>query len=101
MLSISRLYLPLVFTGLACLSAAAQPPAAPPAPPPPPPASAVAATVNGKAIPELAVYRALLGVPPDKHAEARAEIIKHLGDNILLDQYLETLKISVEKKEVD
>jgi peptidyl-prolyl cis-trans isomerase C len=60
-----------------------------------------AATVNGQAIPELAVYRALRQFPQSEHAVARKEIINHLIDNALIDQYLNLLKITVEPAEVD
>lgn len=60
-----------------------------------------AATVNGQAIPELAVYRALRQFPQSEHAVARKEIINHLVDNALIDQYLNLLKIAVEPAEVD
>src|SRR5207248_8983041 len=43
--------------------------------PPPPAADAVAVTVNGQAIPELAVYRGLLRVPPKHREAARKEIV--------------------------
>jgi parvulin-like peptidyl-prolyl isomerase len=102
----------------------AQPPAmppggAPPAPPGMPPAAAVvppvtpppakpevrptgtAATVNGKAIPEVAVYRALRQFP-DAHKElARKEIVSHLIENVLIDQYLDAIKVTVADKDVD
>ena len=84
---------------------ATQPPApVVPAVTPPPPAvrpTGTAATVNGQAIPELAVYRALRQFPQSEHAVARKEIINHLVDNALIDQYLNLLKITVEPAEVD
>src|SRR5437870_1272536 len=65
---------------------AAQPAPAPAATPAPAPAAvpapadnAVAATVNGQPIPEKAVRRALeRGVPPDRWAQARQEILNYL-----------------------
>jgi parvulin-like peptidyl-prolyl isomerase len=69
--------------------------------PPPPPADAVAATVNGQPIPEMAVYRGLKRVPPDKHGEARPEIVNFLIDNTLIDQYLQQMQVAVDKKEVE
>lgn len=60
-----------------------------------------AATVNGQAIPEVAVYRALRQFPVAEHAIARKEILNHLIDNALIDQYLNLLKVSVEPAEVD
>jgi peptidyl-prolyl cis-trans isomerase C len=94
------------------------PPAAPPVTPPalpgvqppvtPPAAKAPevrptgnAATVNGKAIPEVAVYRALRQFP-DQHKEmARKEILSHLIENALIDEYLNALKMTVDEKDVD
>jgi peptidyl-prolyl cis-trans isomerase C len=101
-------------------SATAQPPGAPPAGggTPPPPASLVppvtpaqkapevrptgtAATVNGQVIPEVAVYRALRQFP-DPHKEmARKEIMAHLIENALIDQYLTALKVTVDDKAVE
>lgn len=72
----------------------------PPAKPlPPPPANAIAATVNGQTIPELAVYRAMGRAP--NAPDLRKEVVNFLIDNILIDQYLNALKVNVEKKEID
>jgi parvulin-like peptidyl-prolyl isomerase len=60
-----------------------------------------AATVNGQPITELAVQRGLKRVPPAHRDEARGEIIDYLVDNILLDQYLQQLRIEVAPKDVD
>jgi peptidyl-prolyl cis-trans isomerase C len=65
-----------------------------------PPANAVAATVNGQPIPEVAVQRALRAVPPEKHAEARPEILSFLIETTLLDQHLVAIKVNVDAKEV-
>jgi peptidyl-prolyl cis-trans isomerase C len=73
----------------------------PPAPPPLPPAGAVAATVNGREIPELAVYRALLPVPEEHRGKARQEIISLLIENALIDQYLEQLHVEVNPDAVE
>ncbi|MFO0864383.1 MAG: peptidylprolyl isomerase [Gemmataceae bacterium] len=70
-----------------------------PPPPPPPPADAVAATVNGTAIPELSVYRGMLRGPMTP--EARKEVVNYLVDNLIVDQYLVQLKVEPEAKEVD
>ena len=78
----------------------------PPAPtgkvelPPPPAREVIAARVNGQPIPELAVYRGLLRVPPQRREESRKDVIKYLIDNAIVDQYLTQLKIQVEAKEV-
>ena len=64
------------------------------------PANAVAATVNGQPIPEVAVQRALRAVPPEKHAEARPEILSFLIETALLDQHLVGIKVNVDPKEV-
>lgn len=69
--------------------------------PPPPPATAVAANVNGQDIPEIAVYRAFLHDPSSYTPENRKDLINHLVDNVLVDQYLTQLKIVVEPKDVD
>ncbi|MCS7045904.1 MAG: peptidylprolyl isomerase [Gemmataceae bacterium] len=69
--------------------------------PPPPPATAIAATVNGQPIPELSVYRGLLREPPKNWPTARKEVLNYLIDNVLVDQYLIQLKITVDPKEVE
>ena len=72
-----------------------------PAPPPMPPAGAVAASVNGRDIPELAVYRALVPVPAEQRDKARPEIIKLLIENALIDQYLEQLQVVADPAAVE
>jgi len=67
--------------------------------PPPPPVGAVAATVNGAEVSEIAVYRAMLRGPMTP--EARREVIGYLVDNVIVDQYLTQLKIEPEAKDVD
>ncbi len=69
--------------------------------PPPPPATAVAATVNGEAIKELAVYRALSRIPPQHWDKARPEVVNYLIENTLIDQYLERLKIPVDPQKIE
>jgi len=106
MLRVCCRVLPVLLLGLGLASATAQeaiprPAAAPAAAPPPPPANAVAATVNGQAIPELALFRATRVVPEAKRAEARAEILNYLIDNVLLDQHLRQQKVEVDAKAVD
>jgi peptidyl-prolyl cis-trans isomerase C len=95
--------------------ALAQNPAAPPAgekiPPPtptptpmvdtPPPADAIAATVNGQPIPEMAVFRGLLGVNVQFRDKARTQVLNYLVDNLVVEQYLTQLKVQVEAKEVE
>ncbi|MBN9120069.1 MAG: peptidylprolyl isomerase, partial [Planctomycetes bacterium] len=114
----------LVLGSALAASAVAQPPGAPPGGAPPvaplvPPVTpapgagglpapkpevrptGTAATVNGQAIPEVAVYRALRQFP-DAHKEmARKEIMAHLIENALIDQYLTALKVTVEEKDVE
>jgi peptidyl-prolyl cis-trans isomerase C len=89
---------------------AAVPPTAPPMTPPvvttPPAAPEVrpegtAATVSGQAIPEVAVYRALRQFPKTEQEAARKEILGHLVENVVIDQYLTALKITAEPAEVD
>jgi peptidyl-prolyl cis-trans isomerase C len=76
-------------------------PAGLPPPPPLPAAGAVAACVNGRDIPELAVYRALVPVPEDQRAKARQDIVSVLVENALQDQYLEQLQVPVDPAVVD
>lgn len=70
-------------------------------PPPPPPATAVAANVNGQDIPELAVYRAFMHDYNSYNPENRKDLINHLVDNMLVDQYLSQLKIAVDQVEIE
>jgi peptidyl-prolyl cis-trans isomerase C len=83
--------LAVVLAGPAMLAQAQQPPAA----------NVVAATVNGQPIPEVAIYRAVMGAPPSRYAELRPEVLNFLIDNALVDQYLEQAKVAVDAKEVD
>jgi peptidyl-prolyl cis-trans isomerase C len=76
-------------------------PASPAVPAPTPVSTGHAAVVNNQPIPEVAVQRGLKRVPPAKHAQARTEILNYLIDNLLIDQYLVQLQITVEKKDVD
>ncbi|MBM4070164.1 MAG: hypothetical protein FJ271_14605 [Planctomycetes bacterium] len=69
--------------------------------PPPPPANAVAVTVNGQAIPEMAVYRVLIREREEARAQARKEVIEFLIGNVLIDQYLMRMKVNVERQEVE
>jgi parvulin-like peptidyl-prolyl isomerase len=61
----------------------------------------VAAKVNGQDVPEVAVFRALRQFPVEERAIARKEILNHLIENYLIDQYLSALKITAEPAEVD
>lgn len=102
-------------TAVASVALAQQPPTTPPTPPVQPPAvtptpqpakpvvrpEGVAATVNNQPIPEVAVWRALRQFPEAEHPVARKEILTHLIENALIDQYLGALKITVEPAEVD
>jgi peptidyl-prolyl cis-trans isomerase C len=106
----------LLTAGTATFAIAQTPPAGtPPAAPPitspitgtPAPATpeerpaGVAAKVNGQDIPEVAVYRALRQFPVAEREVARKEILGHLVDNIIVDQYLSALKLTAEPAEVD
>jgi parvulin-like peptidyl-prolyl isomerase len=116
----------LVLGSSLAASAAAQAPPAPGQPPTPPPGAGapglpapagvapqpvvtapavrptgVAATVNTQPIPEVAVFRATRQFPAAHQEAARKEIITHLVENTLIDQYLNALKLQVEEKEVD
>lgn len=80
--------------------------APPPAPPAPPKAplvdpNAVAATVNGQPILELAVQRGLRRVPPDRQAQMRQQLLNFLVDNSLIEQHLIGQKIAVDAKAID
>jgi parvulin-like peptidyl-prolyl isomerase len=86
--------------GFGCLTARGQEAAAKPEPKPPDP-TVIAATVNGQPIPEVALFRGLRRVPPEKQAEARAGILDYLIDNTLLDQYLTQLGVTVPSKDID
>jgi len=66
-----------------------------------PAANAVAATVDGQPILEMAVYRALRPVPADKRGEARAEILNFLIENVLIDNYLKAQNVAADKKDID
>jgi peptidyl-prolyl cis-trans isomerase C len=106
MRTMQRLFWAVLGLTLSCFPAIAQ--NAPPAPPPAPVqtvpaavANAVAATVNGQPIPETAVQRGLQRVPPTKYSEARPQIINYLIDQLLIDQYLQQLRIPADAKEVD
>src|SRR5262249_22860005 len=93
----------VVTLGIASLPAAAQeagPTSANPAKAAATPAGN-AATGHGQPNTELAVQRGLKRVPPAHQAEARAEIIDYLVDNVLLDQYLQQLRIEITPKEID
>lgn len=68
---------------------------------PPPARTAVAATVNGQPLLELAVYRSLKKVPAAKHDDLRPEVLNFLIDNILIDQYLTEQKVTVDPKDVE
>jgi parvulin-like peptidyl-prolyl isomerase len=89
--------------GIVCFAARAQEEGRGPATPAKATAAptGTAATVNGQPITELAVQRGLKRVPPAHQAEARGEIIDYLVDNVLLDQYLQQLRIEVAPKDVD
>ncbi len=104
-------------SSLAATALAQQPGATPPAGQPvpggvipsvtPPPAkpevrpTGNAAMVNNQPIPEVAVYRALRQFPEQHKGMARKEILSHLIENALIDQYLTALKINVEEKDVN
>ena len=105
MKSLSRPLIALYFSSLSIGVAVAQQPASTPAPQPkvaedqrP---TGTAAAVNGQEIPEVAVWRALRQFNPAERQVARKEILGHLVENALIDQYLDALKITVAPAEVD
>ncbi len=114
MRSMTRLAAALFLSSLVASSVGAQAPIGP-APTAPPPATGaltsttkpeprptgLAAKVNGQEIPEVAVWRALRQFPMEERDAARKEILNHLTENTLIDQYLAALKIEIPQKEVD
>lgn len=68
---------------------------------PEPRPAGIAAKVNGQEIPEVAVYRALRQFPMEERDIARKEILNHLVENYIIDQYLNALKMTAEPAEVD
>ena len=99
-----------LLSAVVAVPAFAQAPPALPAPSPTPavaPAApearpaGVAAKVNAQEIPEVSVYRALRQFPPAEREVARKEILNHLIDNVLIDQYLTALRMTAEAAEVD
>lgn len=96
----ARTLLPVAFAFL-CLPAAAQERAPAPASAPAVDPNKVAATVNGQPILEMALQRGLKAVPAAKHADVRPEILNRLVDNLLIEQHLLQLTITVDNKEVD
>jgi parvulin-like peptidyl-prolyl isomerase len=104
--SAQRPWLGVVVLGIFSSSILAQQPQAPPPVPPPssPPVqlpTGNAATVNGQAIAEKAIFRSLQRVPADKRAEARAEVINYLIDNVVIDQEMVRQNVAVDNKEID
>ena len=63
--------------------------------------TAEAAKVNGEAIYEQAVLRALDRVPPARRTEERPRLIAYLIDNLLIDQALRAANYKVEPAEVE
>jgi peptidyl-prolyl cis-trans isomerase C len=99
----TRPWLVAAVLGVACAPALAQQAPTSPTPPSTPPARpiGIAATVNGQAIPEAAVARALRQVRPEQRAQARADVIDFLVTNVLIDQYLAQRNIPVDPREVE
>ncbi len=60
-----------------------------------------AATVNGEAIPLVAVERALRSVPPEHKTKVRKEVLNHLIDNTLMEQFLVQRKVAAAPEEVE
>jgi peptidyl-prolyl cis-trans isomerase C len=63
--------------------------------------TAEAAKVNGEAIYEQAVQRALERVPPARRVEERPRLMNYLIDNLLIDQALRAANYKVEPAEVE
>jgi parvulin-like peptidyl-prolyl isomerase len=81
--------------------APASPAAAPVTPTPKVSPTVVAVTVNGEAIYEMAVQRALERVQPARRAEARVALINEWAGNLLIDQSLRNAGYKVQESEVD
>ena len=87
--------------------AAKSPPAVAPAPAPAlstkpePRPTGIAAKINNQEISEVAVWRALRQFPKEEQELARKEILSHLTENTLIDQYLAALKMEVKAEEVE
>jgi parvulin-like peptidyl-prolyl isomerase len=64
-------------------------------------ASPVAATVNGQPIPEQSIERALKRIPKERQLEARPDILQHLIDNMLIDQYLQQGGVEITAQQVE
>jgi len=77
------------------------PPAAVPAAKPEARPAGLAARINAQEIPEVSVWRALRQFPPEDWDTARKEIINHLIENTLIDQYLTALNMKAEPTEVE
>lgn len=113
MIRLSRLAASMLLVGAFALPLFAQtPPVTPPAPvgtasvkdepkAPAPRPVGNAATVNGQALTEVSVARALRAIPEADRAKARPEIVNFLVENLLIDQYLTALKLAADPKEVD
>ena len=63
--------------------------------------TAEAAKVNGEAIYEQAVLRALDRVPPARRTEERPRLVAYLVDNLLIDQSLRAAGYKVEPAEIE
>jgi parvulin-like peptidyl-prolyl isomerase len=61
----------------------------------------IAATVNGQSIYEVEAYRHYRQFPQANWEMARKEILAHLIEQVIIDQYLTAIKIVVDPKEVD
>jgi parvulin-like peptidyl-prolyl isomerase len=89
---------------LTALPAFAQSPPANPAAPAAPVAvannNAVAATVNGQPISEMAVQRALKGIAAAQRNQVREEILNLLIDNALVEQYLQQMRVEIAEADV-
>jgi peptidyl-prolyl cis-trans isomerase C len=84
--------------GLTTLAAFAQttPPPAPAALP-----AGSAAVVKGQVITEIAVWRGLQGIEPERRDKARSEILNLFIENAILDQYVLQMQVKVTKEEID
>jgi parvulin-like peptidyl-prolyl isomerase len=61
----------------------------------------VAASVNGQPVYEMAVQRALRGFEPTKRNQYRDDVINLLVDNLLVEQYLTQMKVTIDDGAVE
>jgi peptidyl-prolyl cis-trans isomerase C len=97
-----RLVLAAILLGLAGTQTQGQTPGKNPTPAISPPArNIVAAKVNGDVIPELAIYRVMAKETGPDREQMRKDILNVLIGNLLIDQYLSQIKVTVDSSEIE